>query len=572
MKKLLYNIVFLLVSVGLLFLIGEVILAAAYNLTHNSKFSTLVSKDTVYPKDPEGYLKIAIFGGSSAGGHNSERGFFDILKYELEKRYPEFKFYIKNYAKCGHPFHRHEAEILKAVIDKYDFFLIYAGHNEVANYLDDIGYFRTAKYKNQKTLIPFKVDDRKRLFISFLESKSRIYAVLKKIRNKFARFIEPYIKSSPKRDRVFQCKGFKEFDSSKVIPDNRITEININFRKDIEEIAKLANKHKKCVIISSVPINEGLKPFFSVHNPGLTGKEMEIFQANYERGLECYERNEFGKAISYFLAANEIDEHVAILNYTIGYSYLMTGEAQKGREFLLQSAEDDGFPRGALSSLGAIERSVSSNHDSLYFVDSVENFRNLLDRGITYKELFSDYNHPSLLGHIIIANNFLRKMSEIEPFRSHHLNQNYLDLDSADLKSLLLHYKKVLKVSDKDESQTAFMISRWYMSMTLFSSYPEYISDIAEDYLNKFYEKSDKNSIDRVTMLLFMALIEGERKNKNCEKALNLANQAQELSPGHTRSILYRNLCTGELIVDRLNKFGIFYSDAEKAFYLKYKE
>ena len=111
MKNRIVYLIFVFTAVISFFLAVELILAGMYGLTHNQKLSTLINEDLEYPKKPKEYFKIAIFGGSAALGYNSERGFCDILSYELRKRYPDIKFYIKNYAQCGYPFHRHQVEI-----------------------------------------------------------------------------------------------------------------------------------------------------------------------------------------------------------------------------------------------------------------------------------------------------------------------------------------------------------------------------------------------------------------------------------------------------------------------------
>jgi tetratricopeptide (TPR) repeat protein len=250
----------------------------------------------------------------------------------------------------------------------------------------------------------------------------------------------------------------------------------------------------------------------------------------------------------------------------LGSSYLMIKDIKKGREFLQKSVDDDGFPARALSSLREIEKSVSKKYDSLSFADSVENFYNLLDTKASYKELFSDFQHPSFLGHIIIANNFLCKILELEPFKSNPFNKDCLNLDSADLKSLVIHYKKELKVTDEDESRNALMIARWHIGMAEVSAYPEDFLNAAQEYVSKFYEKSNKSLDDEVMKLVFSALIESQ-KDGDQQKALNLINQAQELSPTHVNDILYnKRLGTGELFIDAFNKKGIFYASNKKTF------
>lgn len=561
-KKIPYSF-YVVLFIGLFFLAGECILATAHFLTHSSKFSTLANAESNYPKNPEEYLKIAVFGESAAAGYPSGKGFSKILEYEFKKIYPHTKIYIRNYAQPGYPFHRHQAEVLKHVIDKYDFFLIYAGNNEVNNYLDDCGYFRKIKYRDRKSFIPFR---EKSNLLNFLESKSRIYCLIKKAYNKF---IKPYVKMRERN--YYRHWRFKEFEPKRVLPEDEIVKISINFEKDIEEIARIATKYGKHVIISSVPTYETWKPFFSVQTPDLAQEDIELFKKNYEHGLFSYNQKDFELAIEYFLKAYKIDEHVAILNYMIGYSYLMLGDTKRGHQFLIRGIDDDGYPIRALSSLFNVAKKISDKYNNIHFADTIKNFEDLSDSTITYKELFYDLQHPNFLGHIIIAYNFLNKIAESEPVKFNRFKYNYFDLNSTDLNSLLKHYKKELSVSSKEESWDALMIARWHISIAALSAYPDDFLDFAKDYINYFFEESDKDANDKATRLIFLALVESGRIKGNSEKALTLVNQALNLSPDYVKEILYRKMALGDLIIDKFKEMGIFYSRQKKSFVFEKK-
>jgi hypothetical protein len=71
-----------------------------------------------YPANPDEYIKIAVFGGSAAAGEYAWRSFDTIVELELTNRFPSQKLYIKNYARSGYPFHRHQAEYVKILIEK----------------------------------------------------------------------------------------------------------------------------------------------------------------------------------------------------------------------------------------------------------------------------------------------------------------------------------------------------------------------------------------------------------------------------------------------------------------------
>ena len=185
-------------------------------------------------------------------------------------------------------------------------------------------------------------------------------------------------------------------EASRALPPGEMAKINLNYRQDLEELAELAAEKGKTIIVSSVPSNGDYKPLFSVHRPGMTEGELERFDHAYARGLALYQRSQFREALTYLLEAYDLDQHVAILNYMIGRSYLHLGDVGQGRSFVTRSIDDDGLPFRSLSSLRHISETVARGFDSVYFVDTVASFGRAMDAGISEEQLFSDFQHPSL--------------------------------------------------------------------------------------------------------------------------------------------------------------------------------
>ena len=101
-------------------------LAVSEWLTNDARLSTVVARASSNGRtEPVNVLRIAVFGGSAAAGYNSERSFSPILELELSDRYPMVPVRVSNLARNSYPFYRHQAELLKSVIDDYDIFLIY---------------------------------------------------------------------------------------------------------------------------------------------------------------------------------------------------------------------------------------------------------------------------------------------------------------------------------------------------------------------------------------------------------------------------------------------------------------
>ena len=551
-------------SVTAIVVVAEISLTLAHKLTDRTELATYpLNAGAAYLDNPEDYFKVAIFGGSSAAGYNSERGFADIIRFELHSRYPRLKIFIKNYAQPGYPFHRHEAEALKAVIGFYDVFLIYAGHNEALNYLDDVGFFRTGDAKGGPSLRPIKVENSGGLgqsLVRFAKSNSRIYPITRKIREKYLNQLGG---AGNVRRRTYQYDRFNEFELEKAVPEDVIASIPVVFDRDLREIAQKAVEQNKQVIISSVPVNETYPPFFSAYRPGITEQEIAEFQANYNRGLERFQRSEFDEALTFFATAGVIDGDVSILNHFIGQAYLAMGDGDTGQEFLRRSVDQDGLPVRSLRILSSVAETIGLENSNVYYVDNVGAFVESIDNGLDHEDLFADFQHPTMLGHIIIADNFLRAMAKLEPMNRLSTGKGTVEFSVADADAILEHYQRALGVTKKDKQQTAYLRARWHLGAADKAAYPEKHLQSAQENALRYYLLSEQTDSENAMSLLLRALVEGKRGNP--ELAVSMGNQAIQLAPFYVKEVLYGSggLPTRDYWIYAFNDLGIQYSEKE---------
>ena len=196
--------IIILISV-LIIIVGEFFLWSLWSLTKSSKLDTIegnkifkinnIHKNNKYPKNPENFLKIAVFGGSSTEGQYIEFNYSNVISQDL-KEITGSNIFVKNYGGSGESFHKEQAEILKKTIPFYDIFIIYSGNNEWVNL-----HNKNCGIKTFNVIIQscenLEIDRKKRIFLAtgelykkkihkfnlfeFLESKSRIYAITFKV-------------------------------------------------------------------------------------------------------------------------------------------------------------------------------------------------------------------------------------------------------------------------------------------------------------------------------------------------------------------------------------------------------
>jgi hypothetical protein len=216
---------------------------------------------------------------------------------------------------------------------------------------------------------------------------------------------------------------------------------------------------------------------------------------------------------------------------------------------------------------------VARGFDSVHFVDTVASFGRALDAGISEEQLFSDFQHPSLLGHAIIAHNFLLQISELEPLDQLPDLEPTLEFQSTSLRSLVPFYKQMLGVSDGKSAKVLVTSAMWHLFLAQNSAYPEDYLAVAEDKIRQYFERTPRTPPDQALMLLFLAWAEAIRGDH--AQALDLANEAAGYAPKVVDDFLYGAVyssidgvyLTGER-VNIFNRLGLTYDDDRKKFVL----
>jgi hypothetical protein len=546
----------------LIFVAAEVVLYVGYLSTKSKIVDVLVRlRQNNYPIDNSAsYIKIAIFGGSSSAGYNSTLGFEQILRIELQKKYPLDKFYIKNYALNGAPFHRMQAELIKRTINHYDLFLIYSGHNELNNYF---------YYKNAFELVNYSLGSVPSLefsFIELLENYSRIYSIVQKVRVE----IENYIIHNNEASAIKEFTQFEYISKKIILPSVERTKITVNFEDDLQEISLLAKKNNKHIFISSARSNLEYWPMTSIFHSNLSYEQQNNFLDIYSIGLLQYFDGNYEDAITLFEKTKLIDDGVAVIDYLVGSSLLKTNKVEEGYRLLKNSLDKDGYPIRSISGVDRAIKTSTDKYNNMHYVDTNNLFYNAVKSGINFDELFSDIQHPSILGHAFIANAFLNKISNHSLLNKNIEKQNILTLISS-YKELINYYKS--RVSRKKEAYNAYMIARWHLGNYEVSHKNDMIN-ASEKYLKIFYNKSNKTEYDKAFYLFMLSIV--EVRKGDLYKSIKLSNKSITLSKNMIEAIIYtraNNLPQGIPIhkdnwMKQLNASGIYYSKDTGKFFI----
>jgi hypothetical protein len=559
LKKSSFITLFLTLGVFSVFFTGELAFWGAYKISKHHLLD-IYKKNTDYPTSPDDYIKISIFGGSAARGYNSEKNFPDILKYELEKNFPDKKFYFKTFASNGAPFYKNQAELIKQNIEKFDYFLISSGNNEIVNYWGNNAFFTHPDFKARKieerlkTGIPKSKKTSK--IISYLHAKSHFFSFANRVLDK----LNAIYRKKQNKKKINNINSwikivYPRFTSKHMMSPAQKTKLYDNFKYALEEVAILSDKKSKKIIVSSVMDNEEWLPAFSI-------VEKLNIPAVKQLDLKAQNALKNKKYILLEIIANQAlksaDKPIAVFQYYKGMSLLGKGDQTNGRQWLRKAITNDPYFIRSTDKHHNISLEMSSKYKSVRYIDVIEEFHIVLNQGVSYSSLFVDPHHPSVVGHVINAYNFYCTIAtDIDKNAKCHSLENFNPT------AIYKKYKKELNITSDITAKDALMVARWHIGMQhQITAYPEqYISE-AIKYLQKFLKNAEPTSRNRVQYNIFLALTKSTRER---ERVLKLLNESFQISRSEVERLIYKRLNTNNIILNAIKDYQIDYSP-EKGF------
>ena len=512
-----------------------------------------------YPENSSEYYKIAIFGSSAAAGYSSERGFGSILNYYLNK--PGKKFYIKNYAECGVPFSGYQAEIAKEVMHKYDTIIIFAGNNETLPWLYNICFYE------QYDPYPRMLEDalnQARLSIKVKKRSSLLIAVIKKIFEKIFIFCKEVLNKIMEQKQIFSsympfgsyaCIK-KEIEDFSIVGQVGWEKIDNDFKQSISNVVEKARKYNIKIIICSLPTDETYPPFFSFFQETVTHKSRSLFKELYQKGLWLLHQEFVEEALVFFLRAKEIDATVAILNYQLARVYQKL-EKNESKSYFRRAINYCGYRSRYPDVFRQISKEIAEKNAEVTFIDMIDLFHKAMENGKTnHEDLFSDLQHPSLLGHGLIASSIMKCL----------LDMGVRDVYFEDSVVMLEQYKRELDIKQYETLSNYLLNVRWHLGLTSYVTCEDFYIKKASLYLEKWMLGLglNKTTDQKITYYFFLSLIQ-LKKNK-LDEATYFLNKAVE----EDKEVLFQRL-NGVDSIGRthlsLLKSSIGYDETKNRFY-----
>jgi tetratricopeptide (TPR) repeat protein len=353
----------------------------------------------VFPADkPDDTYRIFVLGASVAQGTPEPAfGFGRMLRVMLRQEYPWVNFELITVAMPAINSHV-VLEIAKdCARHEPDLFIVYLGNNEIVGPYGAGTVF--TPISSSLSLIRFGI-------------ALKATRVGQLITNLFALV-------ATQKDTPQVWHGMKMFLEKQIRADDASLEVVYqHFQRNLRSISRIACKSGTRIIFCTVGNNlKDSPPFACLHRPDLTETEEKKWDDIYQQGIDREEAGDYSEAAELYLAAAEIDDCYADLQFRLGRCYWAMAEYDKALERYIKARELDTLRFRADSRINEIIRAVADGRaaEDVYLVDAVKVFEENSPYGIAGEELFYEHVHLNFKGNYLLAKTVFEQAEKILP-------------------------------------------------------------------------------------------------------------------------------------------------------------
>lgn len=333
---------------------------------------------------PEGTCRIFVLGASAAMGVPEPMfSFSRILRVMLMHQYPDTKFEIINTGMAAINSHAVVPIAREAAKHEPDLFIIYLGNNEV-----------TGPYGAGTVFAPLSGNlSVIRAAIAF--KGTRLGQLLT---NTFAS-----IGSGTGTPQIW--RGLEMFLDKQIRADNpALQEVYDHFGRNLQDIIAAGQNGGANVILCTVGSNlKDNPPFGSQHRADLTQAEKQQWEEVYQRGVSHESAERYAEAVERYLAAAQIDDSYADLQFRLGRCYWLMGQYDRAAERYAQAELFDTLRFRADTRINEIVRGIAHRQNNIQFVDAVDVFEQNSPHQVPGDELFYEHVHLNFTGNYLLA-------------------------------------------------------------------------------------------------------------------------------------------------------------------------
>ena len=337
------------------------------------------------PKPP-GVCRIFLFGESAAmGDPRPAYGVGRCLEALLRARFPQTQFEVVCVAMTAINSHGLLPIARECARYQGDLWIIYTGHNEFVGPFGANTVFGPAAPPNWLV---------------------RSYLALQRTRT--GQWLVTLARRLNHSDNAQAAwGGMRVFLDQQVSPaDPRKERIYASFRRNLEDIVRVARRRGVPVVLSSVACNlKDCAPFASMHAPGPPSPRRGQWEGHLADGLTYMDEGKTARALEEYRAAAEFDPLYAEEHFRLGQCLLALKHTDDAAQSFRRARDLDALIFRADTRINRIIREVAGRYEGrgVAFVDAEQALAPLSASGIAGEECFYEHVHLNFEGNYQLA-------------------------------------------------------------------------------------------------------------------------------------------------------------------------
>jgi hypothetical protein len=358
---------------------------------------TGIELPTQFPDPPGDHeIDLVVVGESSAEGVPFQKylSIGRIIAWQLAKVLPERPIRVKTVARSGDTLEMQQ-KVLANLARRPDILLIYCGHNE---FFSRLWWARNLDY-----YVDAKVPYGWQAFVDRVDRSSAICRLIRETADHCRLAIPP--EPTPERDLV----------DVPIYTNAEYTTILNDFRRRLDVLVSYAEKVGAMPILVLPPGNDGdFEPNRSFLPPTTTHDQRDAFRSEFlaARGLEATDPLD---AIKRYRVLLSRQPGFAETHFRLGRLLEQQGAWEEAYQHYAAARNLDGHPMRCLAPVQDVYRDVAARHGCI-LIDGQSYFHAIGRHGLLDESLFQDAMHPSLRGHIALAQAVLNALRDRRAF------------------------------------------------------------------------------------------------------------------------------------------------------------
>lgn len=330
----------------------------------------------------------------------------------IKNLYPE-KFIVHNYAKNGAPFVKFQSEILNIVAPYYDILIIYAGHNEILSHLHMKSFEKGKKIKlfngyiidGKKVRLAHNIE--KSLLKKLIKSQNKLYFLILNSRllnfyKQSVRFISKKFFKKLKNKNDINIQKNPLFIQIPIISNSEKNTITKNYFETLDQIVSKLTLNQK-LVISTVLSNDLYPPNLDVIEKI---NNIEYYNNTFSN---IYKKIKDGEVIdNSIISSLPFGAHKTFFeaNNCVLKSEKIQSNWTHCKELLTKARSLDALPWRVIEQINTEIRQIKNER-----VIVVDPANKLPFKKKEYLGYFLDFQHPSIKGHFVIADEIIKALS-----------------------------------------------------------------------------------------------------------------------------------------------------------------